>query len=261
MARDWTVTDGSAEIPREILAAATAAQATLGDKLAALRSLSESFPDTVGPAAADDWISGAELPGSSAVPGADPSPAPARQPVGAGDGLADLNAAALLEGYRNGAFDPVELVDACLARIDDTGIGAVVARDDDAAREHAARSAERWRTGDARRLEGVPIGVKDIINTAGLATEAGSLLFAGHMPEADAAVVARLRDAGAVIVAKTTTPEFAFGDETGDGVTNPAAPGRWAGGSSSGSAAGLAAGLFPVALGSDTGGSIRVPSS
>ena len=103
--------------------------------------------------------------------------------------------------------------------------------------------------------------MKDIINTRGLRTAAGSTLFADHVPASDATVVARLRDAGAVILAKTTTPEFAFGDETGDGVRNPGAPGRWAGGSSSGSAAGLAAGLFPVALGTDTGGSIRVPSS
>ena len=261
MDRDWTVTDGSAEIPREILAAAAASQATLGDKLAALRSLSEPFPDTVGPAAGDRWISGAELPGASAVPGADPSPAPTRRPVGAGDGLADLNATALLEGYRTGAFDPVEVVDACLARINDTDIGAVVTRNDDAARDQAARSAQRWRMDDAGNLEGVPVGIKDIINTRGLRTAAGSALFAGHVPAADATVVARLRGAGAVILAKTTTPEFAFGDETGDGVMNPNAPGRWAGGSSSGSAAGLAAGLFPVALGSDTGGSIRVPSS
>ena len=263
MDRDWTVTDGSAEIPEEILAAAAASQATLGDKLAALRSLSEPFPTTVGPAAADRWISGAELPGASAVPGADPSPAPARQPVGAGDGLADLNATALLEGYRTGAFDPVEVVEACLARIDGTGpaAGAVVARDDEAARQQAGHSAERWRSGESGPLEGVPVGVKDIIDTAGLATTAGSRLYGSRVPAVDATVVARLREAGAVILAKTTTPEFAFGDETGDGVLNPAAPGRWAGGSSSGSAAGLAAGLFPVALGTDTGGSIRVPSS
>ena len=261
MVDNWPVTGGATEIPERILAAAAAAQATLGDKLAALRSLSESFPETVGPAAADRWISGAEPPGANAVPGADPSPASARQPVGASDGLADLNATALLEGYRTGAFDPVEVVDACLARINDTDIGAVVTRDDDTARDQAVRSAGRWREGDAGPLEGVPVGVKDIINTGGLRTAAGSTLFADHMPASDATVVARLRDAGAVILAKTSTPEFAFGDETGDGVANPSAPGRWAGGSSSGSAAGLAAGLFPVALGTDTGGSIRVPSS
>ncbi len=260
MADDWTVTDGSADIPAEILAAAAAAQATLGDKLAALRALDEPFPETVGPAAADRRISGAELPAANAVPGADPSPAPARQPVGAGDGLGDLNATALLEGYRTRAFDPVEVVDACLARINHTDIGAVVTLDG-TARDQAVRSASRWREGDAGPLEGIPVGVKDIINTGGLRTAAGSTLFADHVPGSDATVVARLRQAGAIVVGKTTTPEFAFGDETGDGVRNPSAPGRWAGGSSSGSAAGLAAGFFCVALGTDTGGSIRVPSS
>ena len=265
MVSEWTVTDGTAAIGGEVLAEAAAAQATLAGKLAALRALSESFPDIVGPAAGDRWISDAGPAEARAASTAveESRPSLNGEPAPTGGDLADLDAAALLEGYRAGAFDPVEVVDACLARIDDANpaTGAVVARDDDAARAQAARSAERWRSGDAGRLEGVPVGVKDIIDTRGLRTEAGSTLFAGRVPVSDATVVARLRDAGAVILAKTTTPEFAFGDESGDGVANPSAPGRWAGGSSSGSAAGLAAGLFPVALGSDTGGSIRVPAS
>ena len=257
------MTDKSAEIPEQILAAAADTQATLGDKLAVLRELHEPFPDTVGPAAADHWIFGVGPPKARAAPGAveEPRLPTESEPERAGGDLADLSAAALLDGYRTGAFDPVEVLDACLARIDDTDIGAVVTRDDDAAREQAIRSAQRWRIGDARPLEGIPVGVKDIINTRSLRTAAGSPLFADHVPDADATVVARLREAGAVILAKTTTPEFAFGDETGDGVRNPRALGRWAGGSSSGSAAGLAAGLFCVALGTDTGGSIRVPAS
>ncbi len=258
MADDWTVTDGSAEIPAEILASAAASQATLGDKLAALRSLTEPSPETVGPAVADRWVSEALADASGAVTGSDQADGPS--PTASDEDLADLSAAALLEGYRTGAFDPVEVVDACLARINDTDIGAVVTLDG-TARQQAVRSAGRRRAGDAGPLEGVPVGVKDIINTGGLRTAAGSTLFADHVPASDATVVARLRDAGAIIVGKTTTPEFAFGDETGDGVRNPSAPGRWAGGSSSGSAAGLAAGFFCVALGTDTGGSIRVPSS
>ena len=258
------MTEGAAAIPEGILAAAVAAQATLSEKLAALRSLDEPFPSSAGPAAGDRWISDAG-PASDATAsgiGEEPVTSPRSVPSTAGGDLADLSAAALLEGYRAGAFDPVEAVNACLARIDGTGaaIGAVVAPDG-TARRQAARSAQRWHNGDAGPLEGVPVGVKDIIDTRGLATEAGSTLFAGRVPASDATVVARLRDAGAVILAKTATPEFAFGDESGDGVANPGAPGRWAGGSSSGSAAGLAAGLFPVALGSDTGGSIRVPAS
>ena len=262
MVDDWTVTDGTVAIPEGVLAAAAAAQATLGEKLAALRALSEPFPETVGPAAGDRWISDPEPTPAASGATEEPDPSSERGQAPPGDDLADFGAAALLEGFRAGAFDPVEAVDACLARIDSTGgaIGAVATLDG-TARQQAARSAERWRKGEAGPLEGIPIGVKDIIDTNGLATEAGSTLFAGHVPSTDATVVARLREAGAVILAKTTTPEFAFGDESGDGVANPGAPGRWAGGSSSGSAAGLAAGLFPVALGSDTGGSIRVPAS
>ena len=126
MVGDWTVTDGSAEVPAEILAAAAASQATLGDKLAALRSLSESFPDTVGPAAADRWVSDAAPDFDGGRPRSDE--AAGSPPEFGGEDLADLSAATLLEGYRTGAFDPVEVVDACLARIDGDGadIGAVV---------------------------------------------------------------------------------------------------------------------------------------
>ena len=287
-------------IPEELLEAATASQASLAGKLAMLRELAESFPDTVGPAAADRWIhghapaqaqaragsvnrgdlrsspdtepsqpAGESISLSAATP---PSPRPVREsnPPSrdpADRDLADLSTTALLDGYRRGAFNPTEAIEACLTRIDThrsifgNVIGAVVSRNDAAAREQAAHSTQRWRDGDPRPLEGVPVGIKDIIETRGLLTEAGSPLFAGHVPDVDATVVARLRDAGAVILAKTTTPEFAFGDETGDGVVNPSAAGRWAGGSSSGSAAGIAAGFFPLALGTDTGGSIRVPAS
>ena len=260
----WAVVHEGPEIPEDVLALASATQATLGEKLAALRSLSEPFPDTVGPAACDLWVTDAAAGRAGSFQSDDESPpSPEPGPESPGGDLSALSAAALLKGYGTGAFDPVDAVDACLARIDETdgAVGAIVTRDDASARAQAARSAQRWREGTARALEGVPIGVKDIIDTAGLCTAAGSPLFAGRVPSADATVVARLHQAGAVILAKTTTPEFAFGDEAGDGVRNPSAPGRWAGGSSSGSAAGLAAGLFPIALGTDTGGSIRVPAS
>ena len=260
----WAVVHEGPEIPEDVLALASATQATLGEKLAALRSLSEPFPDTVGPAACDLWVSDAAAGRAGSFQNGDESPpSPEPGPGSPGGDLSALSASALLKGYGTGAFDPVDAVDACLSRIDETdgAVGAIVTRDDASARAQAAHSAQRWRDGTARALEGVPIGVKDIIDTAGLCTAAGSPLFAGRVPSADATVVARLRQAGAVVLAKTTTPEFAFGDEAGDGVRNPSAPGRWAGGSSSGSAAGLAAGLFPVALGSDTGGSIRVPAS
>jgi aspartyl-tRNA(Asn)/glutamyl-tRNA(Gln) amidotransferase subunit A len=174
-----------------------------------------------------------------------------------------LDAHELLDRYRRGATDPSEVVEACLARIDavDDRVHSVVTRCDERARARAAESARRWAEGTPRALEGIPIGVKDIIETAGLRTAAGSAIWADHVPVHDAVAVARVEAAGAVVIGKTATPELAFGDERQPGVTNPWSPERWTGGSSSGSAAALAARLVPLALGTDTGGSIRVPSS
>src|SRR5690606_19916116 len=112
---------------------------------------------------------------------------------------------------------------------------------------------------------GVPVAVKDIIDVAGLPTGMGSAHFDGHVAEADALCVTMLRDAGAVIVGKTGTHEFAYGG-TGDlsvngPVRNPRDRERMPGGSSSGSAAAVAAGTVPLALGTDTGGSVRIPAA
>lgn len=257
-----------------LLTEAEAAQATLAPKLAELAAVRLPFPIGPGLTEAEHWIASG---GPAAGPGPGWSPPAAAEgdglshpgmspPAGAASALGDLagwSAADLLAGFRAGRLDPVDAAEAALARMDavDGGLHAVVTRLDDRARAAAAESARRWRTGEARPLEGVPVGVKDIIETAGVATRAGSPLFADHVPEANAAAVDRLERAGAVVVAKTATPELAFGDETGAGVVNPWGAGRWTGGSSSGSAVGLAAGQFPVALGTDTGGSIRVPAS
>jgi aspartyl-tRNA(Asn)/glutamyl-tRNA(Gln) amidotransferase subunit A len=177
--------------------------------------------------------------------------------------LTGLTVTGLLASFSDQQADPNDAIEAVLARIDDVDktIHAVVTTNADAARVAAARSTQRWQAGSQRPLEGVPFAVKDIIETADLLTTAGSPLFAAHVPATNATVVTRLQDAGAVMVAKTATPEFAFGDETTDGVVNPLDPTRWVGGSSSGSAAGLASHQFPLALGTDTGGSIRVPAS
>lgn len=174
-----------------------------------------------------------------------------------------LTVTGLLAGFGNQTTDPTSALEAFLARIDDVdqSIHAVVTTNADAARVAAAESTLRWESGSPRPLEGVPFAVKDIIETADVGTTAGSPLFAEHVPTASATVVDRLEEAGAVMIAKTATPEFAFGDETTDGVVNPWDQARWVGGSSSGSAAGIASRQFPLALGTDTGGSIRVPSS
>jgi aspartyl-tRNA(Asn)/glutamyl-tRNA(Gln) amidotransferase subunit A len=162
---------------------------------------------------------------------------------------------------REGEASSVELVERTLERIDrlDGRVGAFVLV---MAERALAEAAER----DARRgeavgpLHGVPVAVKDLIDVAGEVTAAGSPKLAGNRAGADAEVVARLRAAGAVVVGKTRTHEFAYGVVT-PGTANPWDEGRIAGGSSGGSAAAVAAGLVAAALGSDTAGSVRIPSS
>ena len=159
-----------------------------------------------------------------------------------------------------------ELLDATLQRIDavNATINAVVATNPEAAREAAAESDRRIAAGEGRPLEGLPITVKDSFDAADLASTAGAPMFKDRVPGVDAAAVARLRAAGAVIVGKTNVPVF-----TGDfqafnpvyGITrNPWDAERSPGGSSGGAAAAVAAGLAAFELGSDLGGSIRWPS-
>ncbi len=169
---------------------------------------------------------------------------------------------------RAGRTGPVELVEATLAAVEaaQPRYNAFVTVDAEGARAAAVRAAGELAGGtDRGPLHGVPVAVKDIVDTAGLRTTMGSRHFAGHLPAGDATVVARLRAAGAVIVGKTTTHEFAYGpmgDVAANGpCANPHDPARMAGGSSAGSAAAVAAGLVPLAVGTDTGGSVRIPAA
>ena len=136
----------------------------------------------------------------------------------------------------------------------------VVVLAEQARAEAGERDAERRRGVVAGPLHGVPVAVKDLIDVAGVVAGAGSPKLAGNLARRDAEVVAGLRAAGAVVVGKTRTHEFAYGVVT-PGTVNPWDPERIAGGSSGGSAAAVAAGLVPAALGSDTAGSIRIPAS
>ena len=178
----------------------------------------------------------------------------------------DLTLAELREGYTDGRLDPVAVTEAYLDRIaqENPRLNAYVAVTAEAAREAAAASSARWRAGrPASSVDGAPIAVKDNIDMAGVATTNG--LPGGRLAEADAAVVARLRDAGAVLLGKTNLHEAAFGTTTFNphwGMThNPHREGWTAGGSSGGSGAAVAAGLAVAALGSDTMGSIRLPAA
>ncbi len=137
------------------------------------------------------------------------------------------------------------------------------------AAEHAldaARRSDRKRAGERiGSVEGLPIAVKDLIDTAAIETRYGSKAYLGHVPVADAAVVAKLKEQGAVIIGKTTTHEFAWGVTTesssfGD-TRNPHDPARIPGGSSGGMAAAAAGGAVAAGLGTDTGGSVRIPAA
>ncbi|MFJ8814612.1 amidase [Amycolatopsis thermoflava] len=176
---------------------------------------------------------------------------------------ADLALAAAAAAVRNRELSPVELVDDVLTRIEeaDARLGAYVAVTADRAR-HAAREAEREIAAGGVRgpLHGIPMGLKDLIDVAGLPTTASSRVRAGHRAGSDSAVAARLAGAGAILVGKTHTHEFAYGLITPQTV-NARDGGRIAGGSSGGSAVAVAAGMATFSLGTDTGGSIRVPAA
>ncbi|MBF6127010.1 amidase [Nocardia brasiliensis] len=172
--------------------------------------------------------------------------------------LADASAA-----MHAGRLSPVELVDSMLDRIEHVEplLGAYVTVTADRARA-AARQAEREiaRRRTRGALHGIPVALKDLIDVAGLPTTASSRVRTGHRAEADSAVTARLTEAGTALLGKTHTHEFAYGLTTPQ-TRNAWNPERVAGGSSGGSAVAVAAGAASFALGTDTGGSIRVPAA
>ncbi|MET8470561.1 amidase [Streptomyces sp. NPDC006422] len=183
--------------------------------------------------------------------------------------LIGLTAQDLVEGYRKGEFSPVDATRAVLARIEETepALNAFVRVDAEGALAAAEASARRWRAGDpAGLVDGVPISVKDILLQRGAPTLRGSRTVSEQGPwDEDSPSVARLREHGAVLVGKTTTPEFGWKGVTDSplsGATrNPYDTSRTAGGSSGGSAAAVAAGAGPLSLGTDGGGSVRIPAA
>ncbi|MEZ4553977.1 MAG: amidase [Dehalococcoidia bacterium] len=182
--------------------------------------------------------------------------------------LAYLSVAEAGAAIERGTLSPVALLEAVFARIDELEprLNAYVRLMREAAFEEARAAEERARRGERRTpLDGIPIAVKDLIDTAGVVTAAGTGAYRDRVPVEDAGVVRRLRDAGAVIVGKTNTHELAWGGTTNNehfGAThNPWRLDRVPGGSSGGSGAAVAAGLALGALGTDTGGSIRIPAA
>jgi Asp-tRNA(Asn)/Glu-tRNA(Gln) amidotransferase A subunit family amidase len=173
-----------------------------------------------------------------------------------------LSAVDAAQAIRDGVISAEQLMRACLARVDavDSEVQAWAHLDAPYALERArARDEARSRGEAAGPLHGVPVGIKDIIDTADMPTEDGTVLHAGRLPVADAALVHALRAAGAVIMGKTVTTELAT---YAPGKTrNPHNPAHTPGGSSSGSAAAVAAGMVPIAVGSQTNGSVIRPAA
>ncbi len=186
----------------------------------------------------------------------------------AGRGLHYLTVAAAARAIADKQLSPVELMKAHLARIEtlDPRLNAFIRLDAEAALEAAKVAEAEAGAGRLRGpLHGVPVGIKDIIDVAGLPTTCHSQILDGNMATADAVCVTKLRAAGAIVVGKLSTHEFAIGGPSFDlpwpPARNPWNPDHHPGGSSSGSGSGVAAGLFPMALGTDTGGSVRNPAS
>jgi Asp-tRNA(Asn)/Glu-tRNA(Gln) amidotransferase A subunit family amidase len=176
--------------------------------------------------------------------------------------LHELTATQAVQAMQDGHLSSEELAAACLARIEalEPTVRAWTFLDRDYAIEQARRADEIRREGRVfGPLHGVPVGVKDIFDTADMPTEYGTVLHKGHRPKRDATAVAQLRQAGAVILGKTVTTELAY--YTPGKTTNPRDAKRTPGGSSSGSAAAVAAGMVPLAIGSQTNGSVLRPAS
>ena len=176
--------------------------------------------------------------------------------------LYQLNAKEAATAMRDGEITSVELVGSCLQRIDEleARVEAWAHLDPDYALEQASAADDRRRAGQALgALHGIPVGIKDIFDTNDMPTENGSPLYSGRRPYRDATVVSQLRQAGAVSMGKTVSTELAV--YSPGNTTNPHDQARTPGGSSSGSAAAVAAQMVPLAVGSQTNGSIIRPAS
>ena len=227
---------------------------------AAFDALPETMPGTGIPDHLAGWGHGAPAAPREPVPASGPRVGHAGAPPDSIEGLSAR--------IRAREVSPVDLTERALERIGarDPDLNAFQLVLAEPARA-AARAAEREIAAGAHRgpLHGIPIAIKDLLDMAGTPTTAGSSFHGDRVRDADAAVVERLRAAGAILVGKTRLAEFAYSPGSNNAhfgpTRNPHDPARDSGGSSSGSGAAVAAGMVVAALGSDTGGSIRIPAS
>ena len=182
--------------------------------------------------------------------------------------ITELSIAELAQGYRDKSFSPVDAARAYFARIaqHNDKVNAFVTLCEEDALAEAKQAETEIAAGQWRGpMHGIPIGHKDLYQTAGVRSTAGSRVLENHVPDSDATGVARLKQAGAVMLGKLNTHEFAYGPTNDSSMfgpcRNPWDPTRFSGGSSGGSGAAVALRLCAGATGSDTGGSIRMPSA
>jgi aspartyl-tRNA(Asn)/glutamyl-tRNA(Gln) amidotransferase subunit A len=179
-----------------------------------------------------------------------------------------LNMIHAIRSIRERECSPVELVKGTLETIrkKNPELNAYITVCEEEAVREAEQLTSEWDSGTLRGpLHGIPVAVKDLVYTEGIRTTMGSLIHQDFVPSEDATIIEKLKDAGAVIIGKTNTHEFAYGP-TGDvshfgPVRNPYDPSKISGGSSSGSAAAVASGMAFAGIGTDTGGSVRIPAS
>jgi len=184
------------------------------------------------------------------------------------DEIWEMDGVEQLKAVKSGELDPEDVLDASLQRIEelDDELNAFTVVDGEGAKEAARESSKRVENGDELgALEGIPVGIKDLIPVEGMRTTYGSKIYEDHVPDQDSVVVKRIRDEGGIILGKTNAPEFGFQGITDNAVFgkthNPWDTSKTPGGSSGGSGVALATGMVPFALGSDGGGSVRIPSS
>jgi aspartyl-tRNA(Asn)/glutamyl-tRNA(Gln) amidotransferase subunit A len=202
---------------------------------------------------------------TASTPAARTGEAPLVVPAG-GEPLHYASVATLLAQFRRRTLSPVDVVRHLLERAEAyQSLHCYVTPTPEVALARARVAEQQWQRGEAPPLAGIPYGLKDVICTAGILTTGQSKILQHHVPEHDSAVEARLKDSGAALLGKLTTYEFAHGGPSWDlpwpPAMNPWKPGYLPGSTSSGAGAAVAAGLLPAAIGTDTGGSIRMPAA